>query len=187
MPYTALNTRRTTVLTLSIGAVCALGAMLALAPQRATETSPMRTSPGLTIDLPNRMTACNVVLFATALDRGVALPAALSTPQDLMTAFSQNQIKAQVVLVLDDDALAIALGDEAWKGRGLEGNPWKSTIATLQQQGLSIVACGNALAEMNRVNADLLPGVKVATRGELHFLWLKQQGFSAFPVVAGLR
>lgn len=58
-----------------------------------------------------------------------------------------------------------------------EGSPVAERVASLRQYGIDFVACGNTLDTLHKTEADLLPGVAVATSGVVEIVERSLQGW----------
>ena len=91
-----------------------------------------------------------------------------------------HEERGYLVEVLQAGAAGYMLLDDAaydrvrnWQG----GNPYKAQIAAMIAAGVEIEECGQTMRDMNWVNADLLPGVKVNSGANIRIIQLVQQGY----------
>lgn len=97
----------------------------------------------------------------------------------MMRNYSAAKVPIQIIAVYHSMAGYMLLNDEAYNKarKTTRGNPYKAEIAALQTQGVQFEECGQTARSNGWVNANLLPGVKVDTGGNLRLIQLVQDGY----------
>lgn len=93
--------------------------------------------------------------------------------------YSAAKVPIQIIAVYHSMAGYMLLNDDAYNKarKTTRGNPYKAEIAALQTQGVQFEECGQTARSKGWVNANLLPGVKVDTGGNLRLIKLVQDGY----------
>ena len=75
--------------------------------------------------------------------------------------------------------IAIACGSSAALAQFVKGNEeFRAIAAPLQDQGLRILLCANALADNKIDHADIWPGCDVVPAGLVEIVRLQREGFA---------
>ena len=97
----------------------------------------------------------------------------------MMRSYAAAKVPIQIIAVYHSMAGYMLLNDQAYNKarKTTHGNPYKDEIAALQSQGVQFEECGQTARSNGWVNADLLPGVKVDTGGNLRLVQLVQDDY----------
>ena len=145
------------------------------APVRAADTP----ADQLRIDVPVELKASKVVFDMDhptfAGDQSIGL----MYMGLMMRNYGAAKVPIQIIAVYHSMAGYMLLNDEAYNKarKTTRGNPYKTEIAALQAQGVQFEECGQTARSNGWVNANLLPGVKVDTGGNLRLVQLVQDGY----------
>ncbi len=145
------------------------------APVRAADATPDQ----IQIDVPVSLKASKVVFNMDhptfAGDQSIGL----MYMSLMLKNYAAAKVSVQIIAVYHSMAGYMLLNDEAYNKarKTTRGNPYKDEIAALQKQGVQFEECGQTARSNGWVNANLLPGVKVDTGGNLRLVQLVQEGY----------
>ena len=93
--------------------------------------------------------------------------------------FVQARTQHSMVAIFHGEAGYMLLDDARYNAvrHTSRGNPYKGTIATLQDQGVRFELCAVTARGNGWTNEDVLSGVKVVTSANLRIIQLVQDGY----------
>jgi intracellular sulfur oxidation DsrE/DsrF family protein len=92
------------------------------------------------------------------------------------------QSKVSMVAVFHGLALRALLNDEAYRKVLKTDNPNIGIVEELQNAGVTLIACGQALSRRGFEKKDLLPGVKLAVSAKTTSSYYQSKGYAVFLV-----
>ncbi len=156
------------------GLVCCL--LLGAVPARQGHAADV---PEIRIDVPVVLKEARIVFNLDHLVFEGDEPTGLQFLKIMVPRFKQDGTKAEIIAIFHGNAGFMLLGDATynkvrnWQG----GNPYKTQIASLIQQGVQIEECAETMRLKGWSNADLLPNVKVNAGANFRIVQLVQNGF----------
>lgn len=138
--------------------VLALLALLAATPAMAADTKLAEPKPDW--DNPRR-----IVLQMTTDD------------SRRVNGILNNAVNLQKFYGLDNVKVAVVAFSAGVRPLLKTDSPVAERVASLRQYGVEFVACGNTLATWEKTEADLLPGVAMATAGIAEIVERQMQGW----------
>lgn len=178
---------------IAAGAICAgLAAAFVAAVSPTADPqwrNPEITAAGEIVVLPDatfQPTSDSKVVFDATAQKSPRKPAAGLVKAarwiNLNRAAKIDPDRIQVAVVLHGDATKAALNDPAYaRVSKSQENPNRQLINQLQQAGVELYVCGQALAHRRYQQDDVLPEVKVVTAALTVLARKQRTGFSFLP------
>jgi intracellular sulfur oxidation DsrE/DsrF family protein len=138
------------------------------------------TEPALHIDVPTKLEKANVVVdFGHAVFNG-DMPFALGDITLLSHDLHAWNATGAIVVIFHGDAAYLVLNDESYNANrhAKGGNPYKSALKALMDQGVQLELCGATAKGNHWGNANLLPGIKVNVNAMVRLTQLEQDGYT---------
>jgi intracellular sulfur oxidation DsrE/DsrF family protein len=135
--------------------------------------------PAIHIDIPVNLKKANVVFNISQVDFSGDVPIGIKYMQLLATRFKETGTRGRIIGIFHGHAAYMIVNDKAYNAYRLEstGNPYKTFIVSLVEQGVQIEACGISMKNNGWSNEDLLPGVKVNAGAIGRLIQLVQEGY----------
>jgi intracellular sulfur oxidation DsrE/DsrF family protein len=134
---------------------------------------------GLTIDIPVTLENPKVVFNLDHLAFEGDQPTGIQFLKVMTERFKEQGTDATLIAIFHGAAGYMALDDEAYNRvrKWSRGNPYKAEIEALMAAGVAFEECGQTMRDMNWVNAELIPGIKVNAGANFRIVDLVQQGY----------
>ncbi len=127
-----------------------------------------------------------VVFDTTADSKPTDVNKGLERAARLLNLYGVAGLKAQdvkIAIVLHGDATKAVLNDAAYKSRcGADENPNLPLIRELQQAGVDVFVCGQALSYKGFADAEVAEGIPIAAAALTVVINRQSEGYSYFPV-----
>ena len=135
--------------------------------------------PTIRIDVPVTLKHANVVFNISHTDFVGDIPAGIKYLNLLAARYKQEGNQGRIIGVFHGSAAYLTLNDRAYNAYRLveTGNPYKSLLASLLEQGVQIEGCAVSMKSNGWGNEDLLPGVKVNAGAIGRLIQLVQEGY----------
>lgn len=142
-------------------------------------TSPAMASGMLTVNRPVVLREARVVMNLDHLAFEGDNPTGLNFLDQIVRDFRAAGTKASIFAIAHGDLGYLLLDDARYNQvrRTNRGNPYKSIIANLQQQGVEFEECAVTARANGWVNGDFLPGVEIVTSANLRILQLVDEDY----------
>jgi intracellular sulfur oxidation DsrE/DsrF family protein len=139
----------------------------------------VQAEPVIHIDIPVNLKKANVVFNMNQVDFSGDVPTGIKYMQLLATRFKETGTQGRIIGIFHGHAAYLIVNDRAYNAYRLEstGNPYKTFIVSLVEQGVQIEACGISMKNNGWSNEDLLPGVKVNAGAIGRLIQLVQEGY----------
>jgi intracellular sulfur oxidation DsrE/DsrF family protein len=133
----------------------------------------------LRIDIPVRLERGDLVFNMNHFVMRGDMPVGIRYMDLLSRDFKEKGTKGRIIGVFYNDAGHFTLDDRAYNAarKVKTGNPYKTLILELIEQGVQIEECAVTMRANGWTNDDLIPGVKVNSGAIQRILELEQQGF----------
>ncbi len=163
-------------LRLVIGAAIAV---LALSHAALSQVVNPPKGSGLVIDNTLQLRPAKVVMNLDHDAFSGKLPSGLYYMELILANYKGSNVSLEIMALFHDKGAFMVLDDAAYNRfkHTHTGNPWKAKLAELQKAGISFELCAYTAYNNNRVNANLLPGVKVDSDVLLRLMYLTQDGY----------
>jgi uncharacterized protein len=134
----------------------------------------------IAIDIPVHLKNAKVLFDVSRPDFAGDVPVAFKYMNLMAKLFAKEGTEANIIGVFYAEAAYFLLNDALYNARRgvTTGNPYKTLIAHIQEAGVQLEMCVNAMKEQNIRKEDLLPGVKVNGGANLRMVQLEQEGFT---------
>jgi intracellular sulfur oxidation DsrE/DsrF family protein len=135
--------------------------------------------PTIRIDVPVALKQADVVFNISHVDFVGDIPAGIKYMNLLATQYKQKGIQVRIIGIFHGAAAYLTLNDRSYSAYRLveTGNPYKSLMASLLEQGVQIEGCVVSMKSNGWGNEDLLPGVKVNAGAIGRLVQLVQEGY----------
>jgi intracellular sulfur oxidation DsrE/DsrF family protein len=141
--------------------------------------APPETAAEIRIDVPVMLKKAKVVFNMDHTAFVGDTPIGLRHMEMMVDRFKQAGTEWSMAAIFHGTAGYMVLNDDAYNSARMTttGNPYKTSIARLLNEGVLIEECAVTMKANKWTNSNLLPGVKVNSGANLRIVDLVQQGY----------